>query len=204
MLATERLKPSTMPAPSPHPQSHAIAMPSGVASAIWPIAPGTATPRTASRSEAEKCRPTPNISRMTPISASCPASSPSATNPGVKGPIMMPATRKPTSGGSRNRSAAYPNAEANTKQVAIVAISVTWWSIPVPWLPAVPILSMHHTSAGRKVAAPPSTGNRGPMAGATAARRARTARRCLDIGAARPDFLSAGREWLRTPCRETS
>ena len=33
--------------------------------------PGTAMRRTASRSSRWKCRPTPNISRMTPISASC-------------------------------------------------------------------------------------------------------------------------------------
>ena len=41
-----------------------------VATAIWARAPGTAMARTASRSWREKCRPTPNISRITPISAS--------------------------------------------------------------------------------------------------------------------------------------
>ena len=45
-------------------------MPSKVAIAIWPTAPGIAIARTESRSFSEKCRPTPNISRMTPISAS--------------------------------------------------------------------------------------------------------------------------------------
>ena len=49
-------------------------------------APGMAMPRTASRSVSEKCRPTPNIRRMTPISASWLARSASATKPGVKGP----------------------------------------------------------------------------------------------------------------------
>jgi hypothetical protein len=41
-----------------------------VATAIWPTAPGTAMRATDIRSFSEKCRPTPNISRMTPISAS--------------------------------------------------------------------------------------------------------------------------------------
>jgi hypothetical protein len=67
--------------------------------------PGIATPRTAMRSAAEKCRPTPNIKRMTPISASWVASAVSAVNPGVKGPIRMPANRYPTNGGRRSRSA---------------------------------------------------------------------------------------------------
>ena len=42
-----------------------------VATAIWTAAPGTAIARTARRSRNEKWMPTPNISRMTPISASC-------------------------------------------------------------------------------------------------------------------------------------
>ena len=45
-------------------------MPSTVATAICTIAPGIAMARTESRSCKEKCRPTPNISRITPISAS--------------------------------------------------------------------------------------------------------------------------------------
>ena len=60
--------------------------PSPVATVICTMAPGTAMRRTESRSEMEKCRPTPNISRMTPSSASCEASPASATKPGVKGP----------------------------------------------------------------------------------------------------------------------
>ena len=55
--------------------------------------PGTAILRTASRSASEKCRPTPNISRMTPISASWAARPASATKPGVNGPTAMPASR---------------------------------------------------------------------------------------------------------------
>ena len=49
--------------------------------------------RTAIRSSIEKCSPTPNISSITPISASWPASPMSATKPGVAGPTMMPASR---------------------------------------------------------------------------------------------------------------
>ena len=46
--------------------------------------PGRRSLCTDSRSLSEKCRPTPNISRMTPISASSGASSVSATKPGVQ------------------------------------------------------------------------------------------------------------------------
>ena len=65
----------------------ASAQPSSVATAICAIAPGMAMARTDSRSFSEKCMPTPNISRMTPISASSGASDWSATKPGVNGPI---------------------------------------------------------------------------------------------------------------------
>ena len=58
-------------------------MPISVATAIWPMAPGTAMRATDNRSFREKCRPTPNISRMTPISASSEASAGSASKPGV-------------------------------------------------------------------------------------------------------------------------
>ena len=83
VLATDRLRPITRPVPKLQPHSEHRPMPSRVASTIWPIAPGIAMPLTASRSEAEKCRPTPNISRMTPTSASCDESPASATKPGV-------------------------------------------------------------------------------------------------------------------------
>ena len=46
-------------------------MPSKVATQICADGPGMAIALTERRSSSEKCRPTPNISRMTPISASC-------------------------------------------------------------------------------------------------------------------------------------
>ncbi len=46
-------------------------MPSAVAIAICTTAPGMAIRFTASRSRSEKCRPTPNISSITPISDNC-------------------------------------------------------------------------------------------------------------------------------------
>ena len=58
-------------------------MPISVATKIWPIAPGTAMWATDKMSFSEKCSPTPNISRMTPISASSPARAGSASKPGV-------------------------------------------------------------------------------------------------------------------------
>ena len=56
-------------------------------------APGTATPRTASSSSRWNCRPTPNISRITPISASCSAIAKSTVMPGVFGPTSVPASK---------------------------------------------------------------------------------------------------------------
>jgi Kef-type K+ transport system membrane component KefB len=64
-----------------------------VATVICTMAPGTAILRTASRSSREKCNPTPNISSITPISASWLAISASATKPGVNGPMITPASR---------------------------------------------------------------------------------------------------------------
>ena len=93
VLATERLSPTTRPVPSGQPHSRHRPMPRAVARTIWRMAPGTASRRTASRSAAEKCSPTPNISKMMPTSANCTESSPSATNPGVKGPTRTPASR---------------------------------------------------------------------------------------------------------------
>ena len=68
VLATESARPNTMPAPSGQPSHHAKPMPSAVANAICTTAPGIAIVFTESRSSSEKCSPTPNISRMTPIS----------------------------------------------------------------------------------------------------------------------------------------
>ena len=58
-----------------------------------PTAPGTAIRLTEARSRSEKCRPTPNISSITPTSASCVARPTSATKPGVCGPSATPASR---------------------------------------------------------------------------------------------------------------
>ncbi len=93
VLATDSASPSTRPAPKPQPQSSASATPHAVATAICAMAPGSAMARTASRSLMEKCRPTPNIRRMTPISASWLARLASPTNPGVNGPSTTPARR---------------------------------------------------------------------------------------------------------------
>ena len=75
------------------PHQRARPAPIAVATAICATAPGSAIARTRSSVEIEKCRPTPNISRMTPISASSEARLASATKPGVNGPIAMPATQ---------------------------------------------------------------------------------------------------------------
>ena len=94
VLATERARPRTMPAGTVQPKAVAVT----TAEAAWrprsgSSAPGHGDPWTASRSLRWKCRPTPNIRRTTPISASCEASAVSATKPGVKGPMRMPAIR---------------------------------------------------------------------------------------------------------------
>ena len=75
VLATDSASPNTSPAPSDQPHAIATPMASAVARTICARAPGSATARTARRSRNEKCIPTPNMSRMTPISASCGASS---------------------------------------------------------------------------------------------------------------------------------
>ena len=93
VLATERARPNTIPAPKLQPQKDVITIPSAVATAIWAIAPGNAIRRTANKSSKEKCKPTPNINSMTPISASWRDSSTLATKPGVAGPSNMPAIR---------------------------------------------------------------------------------------------------------------
>ncbi len=93
VLATDSETPNTSAAVSDQPHASARPAPIAVATAICTTAPGTAILRTASRSPTEKCRPTPNISSITPISASWLASDMSATKPGVCGPIRTPATR---------------------------------------------------------------------------------------------------------------
>ena len=93
VLAVASEKPNTMPCTVGQSIAQASAQPSTVATAICTIAPGMAIALTSIRSFNEKCRPTPNISNMIPISASCVASSWSATKPGLKGPTQTPATR---------------------------------------------------------------------------------------------------------------
>ncbi len=93
VLATDSARPNTSAAPTLQPHASASAPPSSVATVICTTAPGSAILRTASRSRSEKCRPTPNISSITPTSASCCASDRSPTNPGVPGPMTMPASR---------------------------------------------------------------------------------------------------------------
>ena len=72
-----------MPPPRLQPQASANPVPIAVARTICAMAPGNTIRRTAIRSSIEKCSPTPNISRITPISASCPAVALSATAPGA-------------------------------------------------------------------------------------------------------------------------
>ncbi len=70
VLATERQSPNTRLAPKLQPHANATPIPSAVATTICTSAPGKAMRFTCSKSLNEKCRPTPNISRITPISAS--------------------------------------------------------------------------------------------------------------------------------------
>lgn len=93
VLATDSDSPNTIPAIRLQPHAIATAVPITVATAICTTAPGRAIFFTDSRSSSEKCSPTPNISSITPISASCPAIAVSATKPGVNGPITIPASR---------------------------------------------------------------------------------------------------------------
>ncbi len=93
VLATEIARPNTIAAVHDQPKTEAARAPSAVATRLCAMAPGIATRRTASSSSRWNCSPTPNISRITPISASCSAMPVSATNPGVYGPIATPAIR---------------------------------------------------------------------------------------------------------------
>ncbi len=122
VLATDSDRPNTSAAPKLHPHQRATPMPSAVATAICTTAPGTASLRTASRSSTEKCRPTPNISSITPISASWLAMPTSATKPGVAGPITMPASRYPASAGSFSRAATKPSTSARPSAAASVVM----------------------------------------------------------------------------------
>lgn len=93
VLATAMAMPKTAPSVQLQPKPRITIMLKPVATALWTIVPGTAIRFTASSSLKWKCSPTPNISRITPISANWGASSVSATNPAVCGPTTIPATR---------------------------------------------------------------------------------------------------------------
>jgi len=79
VLAVERARPNIRPATGSQPSREESPMPSRVATAIWAMAPGMAIRFTDIRSRKEKCSPTPNISRITPSSASSGTSFMSAT-----------------------------------------------------------------------------------------------------------------------------
>ena len=115
--------------------------PSSVAARICASAPGMAMARTESRSFREKCKPTPNISRMTPISASSVASCASPTKPGVNGPMTTPAIRYPTSGDSFRRVAIMPKTKARPRPMVKSEISGVPWGI-VRWCPSIGVRPM--------------------------------------------------------------
>ena len=83
VLATETAMPRIKPLRQLQPIVTASPMQARVAAVLCASAPGIASERTASRSFKLKCRPTPNISRITPISASWDAIFASPTTPGV-------------------------------------------------------------------------------------------------------------------------
>ena len=93
VLATASARPKTRPVPNGQLHTSAITIPHSVPMPMWTKAAGTATRRTARRSATEKCRPTPNIRRITPSSANSLATSWSPTRPGVNGPRATPARR---------------------------------------------------------------------------------------------------------------
>jgi hypothetical protein len=70
VLAMDMDRPMTIPAVTDHPNNRLSPKPSNVVIAMRPSAPGMATERTFQRSWSEKCKPTPNIRKMTPNSAS--------------------------------------------------------------------------------------------------------------------------------------
>ncbi len=91
VLAMDTASPRTSPPPGSHPSAAPSHMPRATETTVWTIAPGMAMERTARRSRNEKWMPTPNISRITPSSASSVAIAASAISPGVNGPITTPA-----------------------------------------------------------------------------------------------------------------
>ena len=123
VLAQDSDNPTIKLAPHDHPQHLANKIPKIVEIVICVIAPGTAIFLTDIKSFVEKCSPTPNINNITPISESCLPNSTSAVNPGLPGPIKIPAIRYPTKAGVFRRSAIKPKAKAILKPAARIVMS---------------------------------------------------------------------------------
>ena len=132
VLATDSARPKTSDPPKLQPQPMATLAPSKVATPICSTAPGNAIFCTSSRSSSEKCRPTPNISSITPISASSFAIPASPTKPGVNGPMRIPANKYPTRAGSFIRTARKPSTRDRPSAVATVVIRGRLWEIKSP------------------------------------------------------------------------
>ena len=93
VLATAMAMPMTMAVFISKPRNHRTDNANRVVVALSSSAPGKAVALTAMSSWSLKWRPTPNMRRMTPISASSCARSRSPMNPGVLGPMRTPASR---------------------------------------------------------------------------------------------------------------
>ncbi len=129
VLAIDKAKPKTKLPLKPHPMIKPRHKPRKVENAICAIAAGIAIALTDKRSFNEKWSPTPNISKMTPISASWLIITESILKPPVLGPTITPANKYPTSGEIRKRLAIIPKRNAKHKPATIVVISGVSWSI---------------------------------------------------------------------------
>src|SRR5258707_4673465 len=134
VLATDKARPKTKLVPADQPSSRARPMPSSADTVICTTAPGITMLQTESRSLSEKCRPTPNISRITPISASCDATFWSATKPGVKGPTATPASRYPTMIEMPSRFAIVASTKARPRPITTMAMSDDPCDMPFGYL----------------------------------------------------------------------
>ena len=121
--ATDKQRPNTSPWPQGQPKNSPAPMPSPTMPTICRKAPGSTVFFTSRRSRGLKCRPTPNISSTTPISASCRVRCWSIITPGLNGPTTTPASRYPTSGGSFRRWAAVPSTNARPMPMTSTAMS---------------------------------------------------------------------------------
>ncbi len=112
--------PNTIPEAADQPHSWLSPKPSKVVRAMRPSAPGIATARTFQKSLIEKCSPTPKRRKITPNSANWLMVSVSPTNPGVNGPIAIPASMYPMIVGRPRRRAINPPQKATTSAIAIL------------------------------------------------------------------------------------